>query len=483
MIMGNDPLILSVHKAQKLAQSIAGSDSGDALNHVNASTAFTLYLDSCHPAFDGLFDSIRFLPASHGADISYDVLLRFSAAALVGKENIVDSHGLVSALLGQGYEVSSQEYRVEYLYEKWQENPLSLCCDYFSCFLFGQYVQRLSTHPTASIRESDKNAVLHQMLGFVPQLWNAYASGQVSDMRFVSLLMLVASTVSGLGDDKKGELLLNQAIGTLQELKLPDLSSLINREFDNICFIGLNTFYLKDHCRDVADGLAERFIKPCLYESQSPTDPDYMSPRNLALRLFGIRCVLSDDEAEEIAKEFCAGCEFSSIMQIRQFLKSAMSYRIRLRKKLEDNGFSFDEVSPKSIHDYVQKIKVRESKFVKHPLDTVEQNEGDCKAVAALVALISLEAGMDASICIYHGQDVSFSQPNHLYIECKDTATGSRIPIDIKSQYGKVNDCVSDSRIVTPYPIASLIDLRQSEIVADLSAHRPRIRKLCQTGL
>lgn len=473
--MENDHLSISVDKAKRLVEIIASRNSGDSLNHVNTVTAFDLYLEANHPAFDGLYESILCLPASHGADAFYDVLLRFSAASLLRQEAIIDSHGIIDSSIGLRNGSNSQKYDIDYLLRVWRKNPLCLCRDHFSTFLFGQYAQRLHSNCGLSLNENEKSSIIYQMLGFVPELFNKYTNEQMSELRVISRLMLSASTIARLEDIKTTKILLGHAISLLEKVNPNEITL---NDFDDICFIGLNIYYLRDFFDKLMNELSQSFIRPNIYTSQSLQDYEYRNPRNLALRLFGIRCVLSEKETIEIAKEFSSTVEFSGIMQIRNILKSAITMRHTFREKLKEMDFSFDKITPENIHRFIQKIKPNRSKIVLSPLRTLEEG-GDCKSIAVIVALLLLEANLDGNICLFYGQDINIKNDNHVYIEIVVRQKDERIPIDITPGFGKHNSCITNKDAITKYPITRLIENSENEIIHDFSADRSRIRQAC----
>lgn len=503
-----------VDEAKFVVQTILGEHSGDVLNHFNASTAISFYVDSKHQLLPTIAERIPKLPSSHGASLEFDLLMRLSTAALLDQKSlnspskcVIDTVEHIMKNTAQGNLEKRGSLDVKFLYNTWKKNPFSILSDspYFS-LLFAQYVARLYKNCKFDIDARTREAIVNQSIGIASGIASKIYRIDIEELHKqprvpltnISLLLLGASSAFMLECNDLAKHLFEIALGVFQiyknflkhyEPKLINIPDAI----DDFCHIGINLNILKESSFDIDTDL-RNFIARHIEFHICKYPHAQGNIRVAALRLAGIRYVLKEDMALKIKREFDAAVVLDEFIQIREIIRNFAQDYNEFSDLLSKKGYSLTEVTPEMLHKLAQSIEYQDqTHIVKRPIDTLKEGKGDCKAVAALLAVICILAGKDVYLCYYCGTDIEQGQSNHIFIGWNKKTVFNPlemtdikeliIPIEQGASYGEFDErIIKDLKAIIAYPLDMLVKNDSvDDILVELTSKRTAILTNKQT--
>ncbi len=482
-----------IEDARFLVKIIMSDKSGDVLNHVNACSAFRAYLAPDHWMFNKLIEPLELLPISHGAGKFYDLILRFSASALINHTEINLSSELpfLRNIIAE-YDntiVKRNTVNVDHLYDLWKNDKFTIHnSEPRAFFLFVQYVVRLNCDSKIEISNKEIERLL--ALSFkistpiniktlsieqIANLISIYLLGASNSHRFKNtevtkhFVNIVSELVS----------ILDRCIGPPND-KTDEYNAIFT--FDNVCFIGYNLYLLDEYPNLIP---LKTIVENRILHSYGDEEQRYREPRHTSLRLLGMRFLLSEKNVAQITHELEVGDEFATVLDIRKILQS-VKYK-ELENILSKRGFSLTNFNYSELHTLINSIENRQTRGrVQHPLDTLNTNSGDCKAVAALAALLLLINDMPAYLSLSLAKDFDPSKENHVFVEIinKKDIWGKKpdvLPVDRTLKLGEYHQSILKDKLIR-YDIQELIKTKEIEILSDLSAKRTHILSEANTN-
>jgi hypothetical protein len=454
--------------------------SGDVLNHVNACTAAAYYLETDHPLLRRLAKSLSELPAAQGADLVFDMLLRFSAAALMGEKGLPVS----CEALRRGFWVINEDdskpvppfLAIEYIYEEWKVNPqFVLGQGIYSNFLFVQYLARLYTHCGIGVPRKERKAAVQQALKMVDYIERAWSQKQLPSLVMISWALLVASSAALLDVPAQVRRPLDIAVRIAQR---PETwNQLEPADLVNLCHIGISVnVLLDDYPREIE--FLVPLIEALLGRSLIHDQKAFGDLRLVGLRLAGLRCALDDAAVDRVRHELDAAETLDVIVAIRHILDGFYRRLYEFRQSLKENNFDLNAVSAESLHALINTVARDDiHKMVKDPIDTLESRRGDCKAVTALASVILIYAGIQANVCIYYGKDFARDGTNHIFVEWIGQTSlfgnSPRVYIDQGAPLGQPNrDAVKHDDLIVRYPLQAIASVSIKKILSELTRWR-----------
>lgn len=456
--------------AQRINNLVAKNHFGDSLNLISICTLYSEYLDENDTVFKSLFDGISNLPKSFGADSSYDIILRYSSATLLGYDEL--------KILG-----STKKMNKAHLLEEWKSNPLEITQGQFMTFLFGQYAYRLLKRGF-EIEEKYRYGLAYQMLTYIPQLANDSRNEKITFFRFIDQLLFGAVICYKLDVEEIGNIFFDIFFGNIKKLLEQEVSEnarkqISQHESDSISFILYNLNQLPPIQKKDSENLKD-FLKELAEQKEFFINLFDNELRKCAIALQAYRTIIAPDIKQLIANELASISEYTMLLDLKRYLQNSIEYDQKLIELIQGPSIELNEKTQiKEIHNYIQQFKFKPiDSHVKHPMRTVQSKEGDCKAFTVLLSFIALKCQYSTNLCLYQGRDFENGGNNHVFVELQDKSNGDYIAIDHGTELRKFNSCIKNVNYIIRYPLNSLIKNDTPDLIADISAKRYKLIKV-----